>query len=310
MADSAPLMADRRLFLLLVPALGVLELVAHQFFAGRAPEVAEWRALAGPLSKLVEADDLVLVAPEWAGPMARHALGDRFFDVAALARADETSFRRAIEVSALGERIEATSGWRVASEVESGRFTLRVLENPAAQRPTYRFLEHVNPENLSVSVLGDGVDVPCPFDAHARRHAGGLHGNLAFPAQRFRCGARAHEFVGVTIADDQDYRPRRCIWAHAPAAGVLRLEFRDVPLGRRLRGYTGSSFFLTRDGAPGVELSVHVAEERVGTQRNHDERGFSPYSFDLGKFAGTTQTVRFEVRGEASREFCFTAESV
>ena len=303
-------MADRRLFLLLVPALGVLELAAHQFFAGRAPEVAEWQALSAPLSKLVEADDLVLVAPEWAAPMARHALGDRFFDLAAVARADETSFRRAIEISAMGERGEATSAWRVASEVDSGRFTLRVLENPAAERPTYRFLDHVAPENLSVSVIGDGTDAPCSFDPRARRHAGGLHGNLAFPAQRFRCGARAHEFVGVTVADDQNYRPRRCIWAHAPADGVLRLEFRDVPLGRRVRGYTGSSFFLTRDGGPDVELSVHVAGERVGTQRNHDERWFSAYSFDVGEFARTTQTVRFEVRSEASREFCFTAESV
>lgn len=302
-------MADRRLFLLLVPALGVVELAAHQFFAGRAPEAAEWQALSAPLSQLVEAEDLLLVAPEWASPLARRALGDRFFDVAAVARADERSFRRAVEISALGERNEATRGWRVASEVESGRFTLRVLENPSLEPPSYRFLDHVTPESLSVSVAEDGVDTPCSFEPRARVHTGGLHGNLAFPSQRFRCGARQHEFVGITIADDQDYRPRRCIWAHAPAGGVLRLEFRDVPLARRVRGYLGSSFFLTRDGGPGVELSVHVAGERIGGQRHHDERGFSPYSFDTGKFAGTTRTLRFEVRAEASREFCFTAES-
>lgn len=310
MADSAPLMADRRLFLLLVPALGMVELAAHWFFAGRAPAAAEWQSLAAPVSKLVEPDDLLLVAPEWASPMARRALGDRFFDVTKVARADEASFRRAVEISALGERTEATLGWRVASEIESGRFTLRVLENPAVESPSYRFLDHVTPESLSVSLAGDGAETPCSFDPRARVHAGGLHGNLAFPAQRFRCGARQHEFVGVTIADDQKYRPRRCIWAPVPATGVLQLEFRNVPLGRRVRGYTGSSFFLTRDGGPGVELSVHVGGERVGGQRHDDERGFSPYAFDTGKFAGTTQTVRFEVRGEASREFCFTAESV
>jgi len=309
MADSPPLMADRRLFLLLLPALGVVELAAHQFYASRAPEPAEWQALSAPISKLIEAEDLLLVAPEWASPMARRALGDRFFDVAAVARADETSFRRAVEISALGERTEATRAWRVTSEVESGPFTLRVLENPAVVSPSYRFLDHVTPESLSVSLAGDGVDTPCAFDPRARVHTGGLHGQLAFPAQRFRCGARQNEFVGVTIADDQDYRPRRCIWAHAPAAGVLRLEFHDVPVGRRVRGYTGSSFFLTRDGGPSVELSVYVGGERIGSQRQRDERGFSAYSFDTRQFAGTIQTVRFEVRGEASREFCFTAES-
>ncbi len=309
MADSAPLMRDPRLLLLLVPGFGVAELAAHWVFSERAPEASEWRALAAPLAKLAQADDLVLVAPEWAEPLARHALGERFFPGSAVARADERSFSRAVEISALGERHESTRAWRVASEHDSGRFTLRVLQNPAPERPTYRFLDHVAPESLSVSVSGDGADTPCSFDASARPVAGGLHGNLAFPAQRFRCSARPNEFVGVTIADDQNYRPRRCIWAHTHASGALRLEFRDVPLGRRIRGYGGSSFFLMRDGASAVELSVYVGGERLGTHRHEDERGFTPYVFETGKFAGTTQSVRFEVRSVASREFCFTAES-
>lgn len=302
-------MLDRRLFLLLVPGLGLVELAGHEFFANRAPDAAEWRALAAPLSKLVEPDDLVLVAPEWASPIARHALGERFFPVDAVARADEASFARAVEISALGESTPATRGWRVLSEVESGRFTLRVLQNPSPERPTYRFVDHVVPESVRVGVIADGRESPCAFDERARSFAGGLHGSLAFPAQRFRCGARPSEFVGVTIADDQDYRPRRCIWAQPPVSGVLRLEFRDVPLGRRVRGYTGSSYFLMRDGGPPVELSVFVGGERIGVMRHDDTRGFMPYSFETGRFAGEKHTVSFEVRGEQSREFCFTAES-
>jgi hypothetical protein len=309
MADSAPSMRDRRLLFLLVPVLGVAELVAHRFFAERAPETAEWRALAAPLAQLVQPGDLVLVAPEWASPIARHALGERFFPIAAVARADERSFSRAVEISALGERSDATRAWRLVSEHDSGRFTLRVLQNPEPELPTYRFLDHVVPERLAVSVASDGEDTPCSFDARARPLSGGLHGNLAFPSQRFRCGARANEFVGLTIADDQDYRPRRCIWAHTPVSGALRLEFRDVPLGRRIRGYAGSSYFLMRDGGAAVELSVHVEGERLGHHRHDDERGFSPYVFETGKFAGSTRTVRFEVRSAESREFCFTAES-
>jgi hypothetical protein len=309
MADSAAIMADLRLLFLLVPGLSVLELSAHQFFAQRAPRAEEWRELEKPVAKLLGENDLLLVAPEWASPMARQALGDRFFAPAKVARADAKSFARAVEVSALGARTEETREWRVVSEAESGRFTLRVLENPAAPAPSYHFADHVTPESASVRIVGDGGDTPCSFDPHARVAAGGLHGHLAFPRERFRCGARQTEFVGVTIADDQDYRPRRCIFAPAPAEGVLRLDFRAVPLARTLRGYTGSSYFLMRDGGAPVELSVLVGGERIGSVRHDDRLGFREFSFDTKRFAGTSRDVSFEVRGAAAREFCFSAES-
>jgi hypothetical protein len=309
MADSAAIMADLRLLFLLVPGLGLLELSSHQFFAQRAPRAEEWRELEKPVAKLLGKDDLLLVAPEWASPMARHALGDRFFSQEQVARADAKSFRRALEVSALGARNEETREWRVVSETESGRFTLRLLENPAPVSPLYRFVDKVTPKSASVRILADGAETPCSFDPRARVAAGGLHGHLAFPRERFRCGARQSEFVGVTIADDQDYRPRRCIFAPPTAAGVLRLDFRAVPLGRTLRGYTGSSYFLMRDGGSPVELSVFVGGERIGSVLHDDELGFREFSLDTNRFVGTSREVSFEVRGAPGREFCFTAES-
>jgi hypothetical protein len=305
----AAIMADFRLLFLIVPGLGILELSAHQFFAQRAPRAEEWRELEVPVQKLLGKDDLLLIAPEWASPMARQALGDRFFSPEEVARADARSYARALEVSSLGARIEETREWRVLSETESGRFTLRLLENPAPRSPSYRFVDHVAPESASVRILAEGGDTPCSFDPRARVAAGGLHGHLAFPRERFRCGARQSEFVGVTIADDQDYRPRRCIFAPPPAAGVLRLDFRAVPLGRTLRGYTGSSYFLMRDGGGPVELAVLVGSERIGSVRHDDALGFREFSLDTKRFAGTNRDVSFEVRGAPGREFCFTAES-
>ena len=75
-----------RLLWLLVPALGLVELGLHVVFAHRAPSVEAWRALAGPALALKHAGEPVVVAPEWAEPLARWALGDRLFPLGELAK--------------------------------------------------------------------------------------------------------------------------------------------------------------------------------------------------------------------------------
>ena len=120
-------MSRWRYLWLVVPVLGIVELALHVVFSRRAPRVEEWRELSGPVRRLKRPSDLLVVAPEWAEPIARHALGDGPFPLDQIARADASSFARAVEVSALGARAEETRAWRVASEEKQGRFTLRVL---------------------------------------------------------------------------------------------------------------------------------------------------------------------------------------
>src|SRR5262249_39686030 len=119
--------------------------------------------------------------------------------------------------------------------------------------------------------------------------------------------------VGVTIIDDQSYRPRRCIWAHPPFAGALRLRFANVPLGRTLRGFAGLSYFLFRDGwGEPVELGVRVDDAVLGSYRHHDEWGWHAFSLSSTAFAGRSATVEVEVRAERAehRDFCFALEAV
>src|SRR6185436_17120014 len=122
--------------------------------------------------------DLLVVAPLWAEPIARHAFGDEPFPLDQLGRADASTFARAVEVSALGARAEETKAWRVVSEEPHGRFTLRVLENPAPVLPRYRFVEHVVPSELAVAVVDGENETPCPFTDRARISTGGLHGHV------------------------------------------------------------------------------------------------------------------------------------
>jgi hypothetical protein len=306
-------MSRYRYLWLIVPALGLAELLLHVVFSRRAPRVEEWRELSAPVRRLKRPADLLVVAPAWAEPIARHALGDAPFPVEQLARADASSFSRALEVSALGARAEETRAWRIVSEEEQGRFTLRVLENPALVTAKYRFIDHVVPENLSVAIVVDDRETPCAFNPRARVSTGGLHGHVAFPRERFQCPGGESSFVGVTIIDDQKYLPRRCIWAHPPSRGALRLRFSGVPLGTKIRAWAGLSYFLFRDGTgEPVAITFRSAERVFGEHRHRDEWGFRAFSFPTPGVANTTSDVDVLVRAEnaVNRDFCFVAETL
>ena len=304
-------MSRLRYLWLVVPVLGVAELVAHVAFSRRAPRVEEWRELAEPVRRLKRPNDIVVVAPAWAEPIARHAFGDAAFPLDQIARADASSYARALEVSALGARAEETRAWRVASEERRGRFTLRVLENPAPVTPKYRFIDHVSASDLTVVIVTDDRETPCPFSDRAQVTAGGLHGHVTFPRERFRCPGGESSFVGVTVIDDQEYLPRRCIWAHPPERGALRLRFANVPLGRSLRAWAGLSYFLFRDGlGEPVTIAFHGGGRSLGEHRHRDEWGFRAFSFATPDVFGRTGDVDVLVRAESApnRDFCFVAE--
>ena len=96
----------------LIPILGLVELGAHVYFANRAPDLGEWQALRGELGKLRQAGDLLVTAPEWAEPIARHVLGADLLPIRDLARADDRAYRYALEIGTLGEEAPELAGWR------------------------------------------------------------------------------------------------------------------------------------------------------------------------------------------------------
>lgn len=302
-------MPDKRLLWLAVPLAGLVELGAQHRVAHRAPHVDEWAKLREPVAALRQAGELVVVAPGWADPLARQAFGDALMPLRDVARPDESGYARAIEVSILGERAPELRGWRTVAEAKSGRFTLRTLENPKAERVTFDFVDHVKPDALAVF---EGTQ-PCAWNAHAPVSNGSLGGNPTFPAQRFMCPGGEWFFAGVTVIDDDhEYRPRRCIWAHPPPSGPLRLRFANVPLGKKIRGYGGMPWVLFRDsvGAPPIELEVRVGGQSLGVYVHKDELGWSPFSFETGR-EGQSAEVEIEVRSSSikDRHFCFQADS-
>lgn len=301
-----------RFLWLLVPAVGLLELGAQAWVSNRAPDLDAWRAVAPAVAALKRPGEPLVVAPEWAEPIARHAFGDAAFPLPELARSDLGGSRRALELSLLGARSVETRDFRVVEERRSGPFTLRVLENPKPRAVAYRLLDHVRPEELDVAVVTDGTERPCAYTSTARAVTGGLHGEVAFPRERFVCGGRESSFVGITVIDDQRYRPRRCLWAQPPEEGVLRLRFARVPLGRSLHGYAGLSYFLFRDGGrEPIHLAARLGEQNFGDYAHRDEWGWHEFRLSGGGASvGGTGVLELTVRSEHSdaRDFCFTLE--
>ena len=309
MARSAAEMPTKALLWLLVPAVGLLELAGHLYFSGRPPTLDEWRDVRAPLAEMRKAGELVVVAPRWAEPNARHAFGDALMPLEQVARADETAFPRAIEVSTLGAESPALSGWRSVNERRIGKFRLRVLDNPSPSKVVYDFVRNV-PSAEVEDRAGTGAQ-PCTWNPRGRAVAGGLHGHPAFPKERHVCRGGASHFVGITVVEDDQWLPRRCIWAEPVEGRTLVITYRDVPLGAKFRGYATLPWWLEREkkGAP-VELEVSVDGRQVGRYVHNDGDGWKLFEMPTGR-AGSRGNVEFRVTSRRARErqFCFVADT-
>jgi hypothetical protein len=302
-----------RFLWLLVPVLGLVELGAHYAFAHRAPTQDEWQALRASVAELRRNDELVVIAPRWADPLARRAFGEGLMPLRDVARPDETGYPRALEVSALGARAPELRDWRILEERTSGNFRLRLLENPNPVRVRFDFVEGFGPERVRAFERTGTQERECPFNPQAHRDTGYLGGPPAFPARRFTCGGGDWFFVGITVIDDPEYRPRRCIWAQPVPNGAQLVRFTQVPLGTKIRGHAGVPWLILRDarGAP-IELEVRVAGRSIGTYAYREDHGFEAFEFATGGQAGQTADVEFEVRSSAgggARQFCFHADT-
>lgn len=288
---------------LAIPALGLGELGAHAYFAARAPNEAEWRAARDVARQLRDANQVVVVAPDWAEPNARAALGGELFPMSQVARPDLSGFAGAIEVGALGAKAD-TASWRELERRQVGPLLIRKLENPDHRGIATPLIDPLDPKRTTVHVTGPGGERQCSWSARGRVTTGGLGGAPTKPAQRFDCG---RNFAGITVIDDADERPRRCLWAEPPAGGALRIRFAKVS-GRKLYGYAARPWIIERalKGAP-VTLTAKVDGRTIGAFVHNE--GESWTRFELPTGADGPFELELETSSEAAGQmFCFYAD--
>ncbi len=296
----------------LLPVLGLTELAFHFITANRAPTPRDWKHLRSAVAGEHEPGTLVLVSPPWAEPLARAAMGEKLMSVRHLARADETRFASAIEISLLGAHRSELSGWKLIRTWDSAPFTLHRWHNPHATSPRFDFVDELQPPRVSVATQMGGARAPCPWSESARPSSGGLGGPPSLPRSRFECSSHPLVSATVTIIDDEGYRPRRCVWAHPPQGGVLEITYRGVPLGTALRGHMGIPWLPARDGlGTPVKLETVVDGGVVATQRYDEREGWRAFDVDTSAWAGGTHDVVWRVSSERFeyRHFCFEARA-
>jgi len=304
-------MVLRTLAWLAVPLVGLVELGGHFYFSSRPPKVEDWERANSSFGRIRRPGDLVVIAPDWAEPNARHAFGDALMPVTDVARPDESAYARAVEVSILGASAPELRGWKLVDERRQGKFRYRVLENPAPAKVLYDFVNHVA-EATVADVNPSGAVSPCRWNPAAARSAGGLHGDPAFPSKRHECMGGSGRFVGVTVVEDEQWKGRRCLWALPPNQGFVSIRYPNVSLGQVVRGYAALPQWIEREkhGAP-VEMEIAVGGEVVGNYVHRDGDGWKPFSFSTGSRAGSVADVEFRVtsRRPHDRQFCFQADT-
>ena len=304
-------MSAVRLTSLLIPAVlpvvALVELGLAFWSARRAPRFDDYAALVEPIDRLQRENELVVMAPRWAEPMLRRALGYEHMPLRDVGRADLEGHRTALEVSMLGERAPELAGWRELESHELGEFTVRRLENPAARVPVVDFVDALRRAEVRTEAGA------CAWSERAQLSSGGLGGHPTFPRQRFLCPGSPFFHAGVTVIADEEFVARRCIWAHPPARGELSIRYPKVKLGNVLVGHGGIYWMVEREraGAP-VEIVVRVDGKRIGNYIHADGDGWSRFEIPLGDHAGKTSDVEFAVSSpdHEHRHFCFEARSL
>jgi hypothetical protein len=300
----------RRWAFAIVPALGILELVAHIVQTRATVDDKDWSAARDYVVGEVRPADLVAFAPRWVDPLGRQHFGAEIATLEREARADETRFPRALEVSIRGTHLPAFARWRRTAERRFGGVSVTTWENPTPATVIDDLVSMVGPRTMRVSLVAERArESDCPF-VHTGAQSGGLGYGPAIPGDRFVCPGGG--FVAASVVADLDYVPHRCIYAPPVSGGAVRIRFLGVRLGTALHGHHALYVEAERQrkGAP-VTVLFSAGESTLGSLVHQDGDGWKPFEFDTSELAGQRTDVVVEVRSPsvAGRMYCFEADT-
>jgi hypothetical protein len=294
----------------IVPAAGLLELGAHVAQTQSGPRDADWAAARAYVSGAVKPEDLVAFAPRWVDPIALQHFGPQIATLERTARADETRFPRAFEVSIRGAHLPEFARWQRSAERRFGAVSVTTWENPAPATVIDDLVSMATEQTMRVSRVDAGSERDCPF-THLFMQSGGLGYGPTIPGERFICPSGG--FVGKTIVADLAYLPHRTIYAPALGGGtVLRLRFLGVRMGHALHGHHGldAEAERHREGAP-VTIVFKAGDSVLGSVVHRDGEGWKPFEFDTGQLAGQKVDLVAEITAPSGhdRKYCFEADT-
>jgi len=167
------------------------------------------------------------------------------FPIGELTRADDSGFPGFLEVLAAWSGRARARGVSGAADAASGPFRVSLHQNPTPEPASFDFVTAVESGEVEVFVEVDPSAEPVPA-RRARAHVDRRFARArSVPRVRYECGDG--RFVGVTLIEDQAYRPQSLHPGASARRGSVVLHFTPVPASPRFVGFAGFSYFLERD---------------------------------------------------------------
>jgi hypothetical protein len=289
-----------------LPAIGLIELALANAQAKRVPRDEDWRAAAAAASAQKKPGDWVIVAPQWAGPLGRKAIGEvdpKLITLASVARSDLDTVPRVLELSIRKHDDPQTRGWQLLSEQAFGTVKLRTLQNPKPDILVRDLVDEMGP-NLTVgrANAAGAIVEPCRWESGPTRIPNLFQGP-ATPIDRWMCPPNdpVWTFVGVTTITDLDYNPRRCILMHPTEGTHTIVRYPPGKIGKKVVAYVGIHVFQERDlNKPPVHASVQIAGKEVAHTRHKDGDGWLRFEGTTADLAGQSLPVELHTWAEGS----------
>lgn len=285
----------------------MLELTAHLWQTHSVAHEEDWTEARAYVVSRAKPEDLVAFAPRWADPLGRRYFGAEVATVAREARADESRFPRAFEVSIRGSHLPSLADWKREDVQRFGAVTVTSFRNPAPAKVLDNLASMVDPSRMRASRVDGAREIDCPF-TRGGGQSGGLGYGPAVPASHFACPGGG--FVAESVVADLDYLPRRCIYA-PPMGGILRLRFLSVLFGRSLHGHHGLYVEAERgqSGAP-VTIAFKVGDSNLGRVVHRDGDGWKPFELPTEALEGQRAELVAELASTGDRRMiCFEADT-
>ena len=266
-APARPLSPSRpRVLLVLVLAIALAEIVGHVVVRAGVPPADDWVRAAARVREGFAEGDTVVAAPGWADPLVRDVAGD-LLPVADAGRSDLARYERVWEIAARGRRGFFTPAGEPAFEERIGALRLRRWD----LGPSPVLVDLVSELPEAEVRLGERS---CRWRRQSSR-GGGLGAGPLWPREAFFCGPSPWLFVGETVTEDLDLRPRRCVWQHPAGTEPVTTTYADVPFGERVVVYAGLYYEHERKklGLP-VDLEVRANGRMLGRLRHQDGDGW------------------------------------
>lgn len=275
--------------------VALIELFGSHRLRDTRPELEDFQAAAAYIEPRLSQRVRLVASPSAYDPLLRQVIGDKL-TMAQIAPLDLHAFDTVYALSVDGSFPRQRFSGRPSVEARFGPLVLYRWDRGA---PPPLVLDLVGELRRARVELHEGDAIRrCRYTKPRWTQLRfGLSAPPIPPSERFICDpARPELYVGETLIEGLDHRPRRAIHQRPPAGGSVHTIFHELELSEFISIRTGihAQFEREGEGAP-YDLIVRFRGAEIGRMRHHDGEGFTELRIDTTALEGERGELRVEI---------------